>query len=101
MIMAWSMVAVLYSILLMFYAGRKIQYTLFEQIKDVFPYFLLALLMGIGIFFFSFLIKNCALLLITQLTAGATFYLGATYLLGSKVFRDIIQIVKNKTFSAE
>jgi len=96
MLVAWSVVAILYTFFMMFYAGRKINYTFFEQIKDILPYFILASSMGVGVFFLTFLIKNSALLLISQLTAGTAFYLIATYLLGSKVFRDVIEMIKNR-----
>ena len=96
MIIAWSIVSILYSLLLMLYAGKKIYYTLFEQIKDILPYFILALVMGSGVFFLSFFIENFVLLFFTQLITGAVFYLSATYLLGSKVFREVIEMIKNK-----
>jgi O-antigen/teichoic acid export membrane protein len=96
MLIAWSIIAVLYAITLMIYAGKKINYTWKEQLKDILPYFALAFLMGAGVFLFTFWIKNRAVLLAVQVIAGAIFYLGATYLLGSKVFRDAIEMVKSK-----
>ena len=97
MLFAWSIVATLYSLFLMIYAGRKINYTLLEQIKDILPYFVLALVMGAGVFLLSFWIENYVVLLLSQLIVGAAFYLGATYLFGSKVFQEIIEMVKSKT----
>jgi O-antigen/teichoic acid export membrane protein len=96
MLVAWSIVAILYSLSLMIYVGKKISYTLVEQVKDMLPYFALALSMGAGVFLFTFLIENRAVVLIVQIISGATFYLGATYLLGSKVFREAIDMVKKK-----
>jgi hypothetical protein len=63
------------------------------------PYFILALCMGVGVFCLSFLIKNHILLFFTQLMAGSFFYLCANYLLGSKIFREVIEIIKSKTLS--
>jgi hypothetical protein len=60
------------------------------------PYFTLAFIMGAGVYALSFLIHNHFILLGAQVVAGAAFYLGATYLLGSKVFREVVEIVKNK-----
>jgi len=96
MLVAWSIVAILYSLSLMIYVGKKISYTLVEQIKDMLPYFTLALSMGAGVFLFTFLIENHVVLFFAQVIAGAAFYLGTTYLLGSKVFREMIGMVKNK-----
>ena len=97
MLEAWSIVAILYSLSLMIYIGKKINYTIVEQLKDVLPYFALALCMGIGVFLFTFLIENHVVLLFTQVIVGAAFYLGTNYLLGSKVLREAIEMVKNKT----
>jgi len=96
MLIAWSIVATFYALFLMFFIGKKIHYTFFEQIKDIIPYFTLAIFMGAGVFFFSFIIENHVILLLTQIMIGATFYLGANYLLGSKVFREVIEIIKKK-----
>jgi len=97
MLVAWSIVAILFSLFLMIYAGRKINYTLWEQVNDILPYFILALLMGAGVFLFTFWIKNHVVLLLSQIIVGAAFYLGATYLFGSKVFQEAIEMVKSKT----
>ena len=96
MLMAWSIVAILYAVALMIFVGRKIKYTLWEQVKDILPYFTLALGMGSGVFILSYWIEKHTVLFILQLIAGATFYLGATYLLGSKVFREVIEMMKLK-----
>ena len=97
MLVAWSIVAILYSLFLMIYVGRKINYTLLEQVKDILPYFVLALLMGAGVFLFTFLIENHVVLFLVQLFVGAVFYIGATYLFGSKVFQEMIEMVKSRT----
>jgi len=96
MTVAWSIVAIVYAIFMMFYVGRKIHYTFFEQIKDIMPYFILALMMGAGVFSFTLFIHNTLILLLMQLILGASFYLGTTYLLGSKVFREAIEVVKKR-----
>lgn len=79
-----------------FFSGNKIDYTIYEQLKDIFPYFVIAGLMAVGIYSLSFLIDNELVLLITQIIIGITFYLGAIYLLGSAVFKEMIELVKNK-----
>jgi O-antigen/teichoic acid export membrane protein len=94
MIIAWDIVAILYALFMMAYIGKKIQYSFIEQLKDIAPYFIVAISMSVGVFCFTFIIKNSVVLLLAQLTTGATFYLGATYLLGSKVFREAIEMVK-------
>ena len=99
MLIAWNIVTVIYAILVMFYVGKKIQYTFIEQVKDILPYLVIGLFMGAGVFGISFLIKNSAVLLLTQLTVGVSFYLCTAYWLGSKVFRELIELVKVKIVS--
>jgi len=96
MIIAWNIVAIIYATFMMFYVGRKIHYTFVEQIKDIMPYFILAFIMGAGVFSFTLFIHNSLILLLVQLIVGVSFYLGATYLLGSKVFREAIEVVKKR-----
>jgi O-antigen/teichoic acid export membrane protein len=96
MITAWSIVAILYAISLMVYVGKKIEYHFMEQIKDILPYFVLALFMGVGVYLFSFLIQYHVTLVSVQVVVGAAFYLGASYLLGSKVFREAIEMIRSK-----
>ena len=95
-VICWSAAGIIYAISFALYAGKQIQYTVIEQIKDILPYFILALLMGIGVFLLSFFIHNSLILVSTQIITGASFYLGATYLLGSKIFREVVEILKRK-----
>jgi len=96
LVISWVIASVLYAFLMIFYAGKKIHYSLPEQVNDIFPYLTLALLMCAGVFSLSYLINNYVILLLTQLTAGMLLYLGLSYLLGSKVFHEVVGIVQNK-----
>jgi O-antigen/teichoic acid export membrane protein len=96
MLVAWSIVAILYAFFVMFYAGRKINYTFFEQLKDILPYFILASIMAIGVYFLPHFITHYLILFFCQLALGSLFYLISTYLLGSKIFREAIAMVKSK-----
>jgi len=97
MAISWSVISALYTIVYTAYVKKMLQYTLLELLKDIMPYFTLAFVMGAGVYALSFLIHNHFILLGAQVAAGAAFYLGATYLLGSKVFREVVEIIKNKT----
>ena len=96
MVISWSIVTIIFTVSYTSYTRKKIAYTFVEQIKDMAPYFILALVMSMGIFSLSFLIENRTILLIVQIITGAFFYLGSNYLFGSKVFKEIIDMVKNK-----
>jgi len=96
MVAGWSISGIIYAVCFIFYTSKKIGYTLVEQIKDMAPYFILALLMSVGVFLLSFFIENRTLLLVAQVIAGASFYLGSSYLFGSKIFREVIEMGKSK-----
>jgi O-antigen/teichoic acid export membrane protein len=96
MAVSWSVIGAVYTIAYTSYAKKMIQYTFVEQLKDIIPYLILATLMGVGVYALSFLIHNQLILIGVQVSAGIAFYLGTTYLLGSKVFRDMVEIIKNK-----
>jgi len=96
MAISWSIVTVIFAVSYASYASKKIGYTFVEQIKDIAPYFVLALLMSMGVFFLSFFIESRILCLVAQIAIGVSFYLGSNYLFGSKVFKEVIDIVKSK-----
>jgi O-antigen/teichoic acid export membrane protein len=101
MAISWSAISVVYTVVFTSYVRKTIQYTLVEQLKDIMPYFALATVMGAGVYLLSFLIHNNLILVSMQVITGAGFYLGATCLLGSKVFREMVEIIKNKTGNAK
>ncbi|MCL1851248.1 MAG: lipopolysaccharide biosynthesis protein [Bacteroidetes bacterium] len=101
MAISWTMVGVIYTIVYTSYVRKMIQYTVIEQLKDILPYFILATTMGIGIYLFSALIHNNFILVSVQIITGAIFYISACYLLGSKVFREAIEMIKNKTVNVK
>jgi O-antigen/teichoic acid export membrane protein len=96
MVIGWSIIGIVYTIIFTSYVRKEIQYTLFEQFKDILPYFVLAAVMGVGVFLLSFVIKTNIILIAIQILTGAVFYLCATYLLGSKVFREAVGMVRNR-----
>ena len=90
----WSIASILYSIILSVYAGQYyMKYSCWEQIKDIAPYLILAAIMAVGVYSLSFYIDNSAILLAAQIIIGGAFYLGASYILGSKIIRDTFDFV--------
>ena len=79
-------------------AGKQIAYKIREQIKDIIPYFVLASLMACAVYMLSYYIQNQLYLLIIQIVSGCIIYLGATYLLGSKIFRDVLKLLRKQEF---
>jgi O-antigen/teichoic acid export membrane protein len=75
---------------------KQANYPLLCQIKDIFPYFCIAVIMAAGVYGLSFCFDNNALLIAVQLIAGVSFYLAAAYLLGSNVLREVLEMLKIK-----
>lgn len=61
---------------------KLLDYSYLQQLKDIFPQILLALFMGIIIFFFQYLTINRIVILLLQITCGAIIYIA-----GSKIFK--------------
>ena len=76
--------------------AKQANYSLLCQIKDIFPYFCIAIIMAIGVYYLSFCFDNNLVLIAVQLIAGGAFYLAATYLLGSQVLREVVEMLKLK-----
>ena len=101
MAISWSATGIIFTVVYTSYVRKLIQYTVVEQLKDILPYFILALVMGIGVYLLSFLFHNHFILVSMQVVTGSMFYICACYLLGSKVFREAIEMIKNKTVNVK
>jgi len=83
------------SFLINAYPNKKlVNYSYFEQIKDILP----SLLLSLAMFFIVLPLQNLALaqilILIIQIAAGAVFYVGLSALLKLQPFLQLLQIVK-------
>ncbi|MDR2563159.1 MAG: lipopolysaccharide biosynthesis protein [Prevotellaceae bacterium] len=76
--------------------GRKMGYLIIDQIKDIFPYLCIALLMSAGVYGLTYLIDSKVLLLLLQVTSGAAFYIASVHLLGSKIFKEMLELIKKR-----
>lgn len=72
---------------------KLLNYSYFEQLKDILPSFSLALLMGIVIYPISLLPLPTILILLTQVIAGATFYFVTSKLFKLGPFQYIVGII--------
>lgn len=80
-----------------FWTGKFINYPLTEQIKDVFPSFLLGIATGGLLYALNYLnIQSPLILLLIQLTAGATFSLGIAEILKLKDYYYIRETIREK-----
>lgn len=73
---------------------KLLGYSYFEQVKDIMSPFALALLMGVAIYPISLIHMPMLLLLMIQVAAGATFYVGMSIVLKLEPFFYIINTIK-------
>jgi O-antigen/teichoic acid export membrane protein len=81
-------------------SARILGYRWVDQLRDLAPYAGLSAAMVAAIWPLQYVIGNALLLLLAQIALGAVVYLGATYLLGSRVFEEVRMMLKksdNKT----
>lgn len=79
-----------------FYTWRLTGYTVAMQLRDIFPYMFLSAIMGASVLCLNQFIAEDLLLLLAQIGAGVTIYVGLAYLVGSKVLKEAIAIVRKK-----
>ena len=78
-------------------SARILGYRWADQLRDLAPYLVLSVGMAAAIWLLQYLIGNAWLLFPAQIGLGAFLYLGATYLLGSKVFEEARQMILKKS----
>tara|TARA_Y100001958_G_scaffold97167_1_gene66970 strand:- start:11927 stop:13375 length:1449 start_codon:yes stop_codon:yes gene_type:complete len=80
-----------------YFTSKFISYNFFEQIIDIFPSFILAVIMAYCIHLFTFIqINNQFLLLIIQVTAAIILYISLCIIFKISSFFELYNIVKNK-----
>ena len=80
----------------MIYTARYTGYGFFMQVRDLLPYAGLAIFMLLVIYPIGGWVENNLLLLITQSIVGAGFYLGLSYITGSKIIKEALEILTRK-----
>ena len=73
---------------------KLLNYGYLEQLRDILPGILLALFMGICVYFVSFLPISIYLLLVMQVVLGATIYIGISAILKLDAFEYLWNTVK-------
>lgn len=77
------------------FPNRKLlDYRYIDQLKDILPSVLLALLMGAAVYLINFIGLSNIVTLVIQITLGATIYIGGAYLFNFESFRYILNTLK-------
>ncbi|MBN2610911.1 MAG: MOP flippase family protein [Bacteroidales bacterium] len=81
-------------VLNIYYSGKLIDFSIKEQLSDIFPYFVLSLCMGIIIYLFGFLFDdNDILKLVFQVVLGAAVYIVGSYLYKFEAMQEALEII--------
>jgi teichuronic acid exporter len=92
--------AILFVLINMFFCGRQINFTIKEQLKDVFPYFIVSLLSVIPIAVFDNIIHlNLTLKLILELLLVFTFFVASCEFFQIDIYQSIKVKFKRKLIS--
>lgn len=68
-----------------YFAGKQISYSMFEHIKDLSIIYLMAIMMGIVVYFVGFLTpEHATLQLVIQIVVGAVVYIGISKIIKSQ-----------------
>jgi O-antigen/teichoic acid export membrane protein len=83
-----------------YYNKKLLNYSFLEQVKDIFPYFMNALLMGAGVYSINYMpIQNQIILLVIQILTGGTIYILLCQIFRLSVFLEFQQMaVKRLSF---
>lgn len=74
---------------------KLLDYNYFEQLRDILPSIVIALLMGITVYFVGFLQLPTIFVLFIQITSGAAIYIGISALLHLEEFAYIFGMIKS------
>mgnify|MGYP002624496286 CR=1 FL=1 len=86
----------IYCIINSIFTKRLIDYSLWHQIKDIIPYFLLSTAAALGAYFMKYLVESNMLLLLLQCIVFVIIYLGLSAFLHISAFEEYKIIIKQK-----
>ncbi len=95
--MAYSLlVTTLLSTIINAFPNKKLlDYSWFEQMKDILPNIVLAVVMGIPVYFMQYLPLPTIVVLILQVLSGAVIYVGVSAIFKVEIFNYLINIFKS------
>lgn len=74
---------------------KLLDYNYLEQLRDILPSIIIALIMGIIVYFIGFLRLPTIIILLIQVLTGAAIYIGASALLHLEEFEYLFGMVKS------
>ncbi len=98
MAMAYSMIlSSVISQLINSYPNKKLMnYGYLQQLKDILPGMLLAILMGIVVYFVGFMPLGLIMTTIVQVLVGGIFYIVCSVVTNNESFKFLLEMIKNR-----
>lgn len=93
MLILFSFCSFLSFVIDMFFLKKVLKFNIIDQVKDVFPYLFLSLIMAALVYWVNYIQLDHLLTLLLQIAVGVTFYLGCNFILGSKIQKEMFQIL--------
>jgi len=94
MLIGYSLASFISYIIDLIYVRNKTSYKVFQQLKDIFPYLAVSLMIYPIVKGIKYIDMGLYLTVFAQLTAAAVFYIGVLKLLGSKILEDALALLK-------
>lgn len=96
LICAVSFISAVNMFLYSFSISKYIDYNFTKFMKDILPYFVISALCMACSYLFTFIVQNNILLILCQTITFGFLYLGITYWFGSKISREVLEIVLSR-----
>ena len=77
-------------------ASQFTHYTLWQQIKDMFPIILTSSIIAVAVWFFRYLIHNNFALLVVQSVVFVGLYIGVYYMIDKTILTEVLSLFKKK-----
>ena len=74
---------------------KLLNYGYIEQLKDIFPGIVLALFMGVIVYFIGFIKLPLIIILIIQIIVGGIIYIGMSVIFHVESFEYLLKIIKS------
>lgn len=78
-----------------YYSGKLIGYSTAQQIRDVYPFLLMSVVMGILMYFVGDAVHPMFLKLVAQVGTGLALYFIASLFLGQSIIREVFRLFRN------
>lgn len=82
-----------------YYTGKSLGYNSWMQLKDIAPYYLIAIIVGISVYFIKYLTINMWVVLTIQVIVGTLVSIALSYLFKLEEFNDLLKILFKKKAS--